>query len=96
MVLKLKNSSNLAKYPQLQIEIPYGRISGLRYEYYMEHRVVAGNLLSLGSWYSWTYKTSNNKKDSIVLRIDKQEAQFYRSAVPQKTGLELTEHIEEY
>ncbi|MGA1196776.1 MAG: hypothetical protein ACO36I_09795 [Candidatus Latescibacterota bacterium] len=46
-------------------------------------------------WFSFNYEDENEKKQSVLLRLDKKEERLYRRIVPTLTGLELKEIIED-
>lgn len=94
---RLKKSSDLAKYGQVEREIPYSGMSNLTYEHSKHWRVASAILLSpltlfsrrKHHWFSFEYKDESGKSDAVVLRIDKKEELIYRRRVPALTGLKL-------
>jgi hypothetical protein len=101
--ITLKSKLDRKKYPDVEFSIPYSSMSNLEYSNSKHWRVAAALLVSpltlfskrKHHYFSFTYIKKNEKKDAIILRIDKKEERTYRTRVPLITGLELKEIKEE-
>ena len=91
------------KFKDLSVTVPYSQMSDLTYERSKHSRMAAALLISplmlfskrKHHWFSFNYVNANEKKQSILLRVDKKEERLYRRIVPTLTGLELEEIIED-